>query len=112
MDSSLEVPHQATLNTPAARLLYRVMSGISEDCWCAGWLTDCEYALWANLTGKDVSDVKAWRISEHEVEELRLAHEVAGGWIVWSDERRDLLFLSTEEWLEHLAARSDSALAH
>jgi hypothetical protein len=103
MDSSIEVPHQETLNTPAARLLYRVMTGISEDCWCAGWLVDCEYALWANLTGKDVVGVKAWRISVHEVEELRLAHEVAGGWIVWSDERRGLIFLTTEKWLEHLA---------
>jgi len=108
MDSSLEVPYQATINTPAARLLYRVMSGISEDCWCAGWLVDCEYALWANLTGKDVAGVRAWNIPEHDVEELRLAHNVANGWIVWSEEKRDLIFLSTEERLQQLAARSDS----
>jgi hypothetical protein len=107
MDHSPEVPYQETINTPAARLLYRVMTGISEDCWCAGWFVDCEYALWANLTGKDVLGVRAWRISAYEVEELRLAHEVAGGWIVWSEERRNLIFLSTGEWLEHLAVRGE-----
>ena len=60
----------------------------------------------ANLTGEDVAGVKAWRITEHEVEELRLAHKVANGWIVWSEEKRDLIFLPAEEWLERLAARS------
>lgn len=103
---SIEGPYEAAINTPAARLLYRVMTDISEDYWCAGWLADCEYALWANVTGEDVAGVKAWRISESEVEELRLAHEVANGWIVWSDERRGPIFLANEEWLEYLAARN------
>ncbi len=87
------------------------MSDLSEDYFCAGWMSDCEYALWADLTGREVAGVQGWNITDEEKAELRLAHEVAGGWIVWSDEAGGRKFLSDEEWLRHMAARSAGSAA-
>jgi hypothetical protein len=38
--------------TITASLLRKLMSGISEDYWCAGWLSGLEYTLWDAVTGK------------------------------------------------------------
>jgi len=48
--------------SPQARLLARLMSDISEDHFCAGWLIGCEYALWADLTGQEFAGERAWGI--------------------------------------------------
>ncbi len=80
------------------------MSDISEDHFCAGWLIGCEYALWADLTGQEVAGERAWGISEEQKEELRFLHEAAGGWVMWSESSGEKVFLSTEEWLNHLAS--------
>lgn len=88
--------------TPQIRLLHRRMCDASEDHWCAQWFIGCEYALWADLTGNIVNGKKPWGISEEDKEELRLLHELAGGWIIWSNELRDNAFLTTGEWLAHL----------
>ncbi len=93
------------MNSAAARLLARVMSGLSEDYFCAGWLGDCEYALWADLTGyEEIAGVKAWGITQEEKDELRLAHEVAGGWIVWGEGGET--YLSNKDWQEHLKQKT------
>jgi hypothetical protein len=97
------------LESPQARLLARLMSDLSEDYFCAGWLGGCEYALWADLTGAQVRGQKGWAISAEEKEELRVAHELAGGWIVWSDQVQGRAYLTTGEWLAHLACTNDSS---
>ena len=44
---------QPTYEELARDALLRIMRDISEDCWCAGWLTDLEFTLWnAVTTGK------------------------------------------------------------
>jgi len=99
------------INNSNARLLARGMGDLSEEYFCAGWLTGCEYALWGDLIGRDVAGVQRWSITDEEKTELRLAHEMAGGWIVWSDEAGDRKFLSDEDWLRHLVARCAGAAA-
>jgi hypothetical protein len=79
------------------------MSGLSEEYWCAGWIVGCEFALWADLTGKATCGEKGWGISDEEKAELQLVHTVAGGWIVWSEEQAGLTFVTTEEWLRILS---------
>ena len=37
---------------PLERALYELMSSVSEDCYCAGWLDGTEYAVWDLLHGK------------------------------------------------------------
>jgi hypothetical protein len=66
-----------------ARLLYRVMSDLSEEYYCARWLVGNEYKLWADLTGKPVQDETPYGISFEEKDELRLVQELAGGWLMW-----------------------------
>ncbi len=95
---------------PEARLLARRMSDVSEDHWCAGWFIGCEYALWADLTGAPtVAGKKAWGISDSDREELQLLHQLAGGWIAWPEDSREQVFLTTQEWLEFLAKKSEAS---
>jgi hypothetical protein len=86
----------------AAALLARLMSWISEDYWCAGWLSGLEYELWDAVTGKQEGVC-----SSEEVEQLKYLSEKCGGWIVWDDQERDTKFLPMEAWLrryeEHTA---------
>ena len=93
-----------TFDKPEIRLLAHLMSELSEEHWCAGWLQDCEYALWADLTGDEVNGIKAWGVSPESREELRLLHELADGWIIWSDTTKGQAFLPTTEWQAHLAS--------
>ena len=82
------------------------MSDLSEQYLCAQWPGGNEYRLWADLTGDTVCGRRGFGITADEKAELRLAHEVAGGWIAWSDEAGDIGFLSDAEWLEHLTSES------
>lgn len=82
-----------------ARLISRTMSALSEEYFCAGWLTDCEYALWADLMGVPVGSEQGWGITEEDKEDLRLAHDIAGGWVIWSETTGGRVFLSDKEWL-------------
>jgi len=97
-------------NNAKARLLARLMSDLSEDHWCTGWLSHCEYALWGDLTGEEVPGHKGWGLSEEEIEELRVAHELAEGWIMWSNEQGEKVYLPTKEWLAHLASMGNASL--
>jgi hypothetical protein len=91
-------------DNPKARLLARVMRDLSEDHCCAQWPVGCEYALWADLTGSVVNRRKGWGISEEDKEELRILHELAGGWVISTDDAPYYRFLTTDQWLAHLAA--------
>jgi hypothetical protein len=86
----------------ARETLLRIMRGISEDCWCAGWLTDLEFTLWKAMgTGKMES---GWGVvEERELLRMKFLHELTGGWWIWAggDERER--FVTTEEWLGILA---------
>lgn len=87
-----------------ARLLSQVMRGLSEEYLCAQWPVGNEYKLWADLTGKPVHGETAYGISPDEKEELSLVHELADGWLMWSEEAKDIIFVSTPEWLAHLSS--------
>lgn len=80
--------------TPEAQDLSDYMSYLSEDHWAAGWLNNWEYICWDGLHGEGE------RFTEAEKAKLVRLHDAAGGWIVWPE-----TFLSTPEWLAHLAER-------
>jgi hypothetical protein len=96
--------------SPAARLLKRLMSEISEDTYCAGWYAGCEYSIWSGFTGEILPDVRAWQIEEETKQELQLLHELAHGWVSWSDAERKLIFLTDEAWRYHLESKVQSAV--
>lgn len=78
-------PHPSMAN-PFARLLYEKMSAISEDCWCAGWLSGNEYTLWEILHG-DRHEYGRAAVSYEDLEELWVLSQQANGWI-WTGHGR------------------------
>jgi len=76
----------------AAGLLAHVMSDISEDVWCAGWLIDLEYILWDAIT-RERPD---W-CGREEIEQLKSLSQRCNGWIGW-DKERGRRFVRMEDW--------------
>lgn len=70
-------------------LLAMLMSEISENCMCAGWLADLEYTLWEAVIGKPLS----WRwqtgITKTELQMLKELSAEIDDWIVWDDHADD-----------------------
>jgi hypothetical protein len=87
------------LDRDAAVALAALMSEISEEYFCAGWLVGLERSLWPMLSGGDRS-FGLGEVTEREVAELKRLHEKAGGW--WTDGGD--VFVTTAEWTALLAA--------
>ena len=85
-------------------LLRTLMSWISEERWCAGWLYNLEYMLWDVAIGKrrDVCSLE-------EAEQLKYLSEKCGGWIIWDGQEKDTTFVPIEEWLRLYEAHSDKS---
>ena len=83
-----------------AGLLRKLMSEISEEHWCAGWLGSLEYILWDAVTGKR-KDV----CSLEEIEQLKYLSEKCGGWIIWDEQVIGEKFVPMEEWLRLYEAK-------
>ncbi len=64
-----------------AALLVKVMSQISEEQWCAGWLGGREYILWDAVVGREKA-----ACSSEEIEQLKYLSEKCGGWIIWDEQ--------------------------
>jgi hypothetical protein len=92
------VPPHPSMTNPYARLLYQKMSAISEDSWCAGWLSGNEYALWEILHG-DRHEYGWGDVRYEDLEELRILSEHARGWI-WTgpDKEYTPQLVTLEEW--------------
>lgn len=73
--------------TITAGLLRKLMSGISEDYWCAGWLSGLEYILWDAVTGKRKNVC-----TPEEIEQLKYLSEKCGGWIGMSSRKTKGLY--------------------
>ena len=77
-----------------AGLLRKVMSGISEEYWCAGWMHNLEYMLW-----DVVADRRKGICSPEEIEQLKYLSGKCGGWIVWDEQGKGKRFVPMHEWL-------------
>lgn len=96
--------------------LYKCMSDISEDCYCAGWMMGLEFAIWAALQDGD----HRYGMGKMDAEQLEICRELAkelNGWIIWVDDDTDPAlpiaewgpcFVSTEEWLVKIANDTNS----
>jgi hypothetical protein len=89
--------------TPLRRVLARMMSDLSEDCYCAGWLTDTEFSLWALVVGDP--NRGAWSVQPMEIEALRELAELSGAWIVWPRGWNREAPVALGDWVEVYAAR-------
>lgn len=80
-------------------LLYRKMSDISEEHWCAGWTIGNEFSLWDILQARG-GEYGALAVEAGDIETLRVFSEKAGGWIVWDDEEGPR-FMLMADWLAY-----------
>lgn len=86
--------------------LLALMAGISEELWCAGWLTDLEFDLWAMMTGaREDRGYGMGVVSDRQIELLRLLSEEAGGW--WTNCGEE--FVNLEKWRVTVAERKEAA---
>lgn len=80
-----------------AQSLRDLMSKISEDYYCAGWLCDLEYSLWGIIKGDANTEFGFSNVADYEIEALKKLSENCGGWWYFGDGMGEL-FISTEKW--------------
>lgn len=85
--------------------LRNLMSDLSEELWCAGWLSGLEHALWGRIT-----DGPPTGLRDSEVDQLRRLASLAGGWWHWPREdgrpvKAGPVFVPMDEWLMLYARR-------
>jgi len=91
------------LDRDAAVRLRDVMSDISEDCYCAGWLTGLEFMLWGAVVGGEPFHFGMGRVESSDIAELRRLSEKCGGWWRFDDEHGEV-FVPIDEWLARFGA--------
>jgi hypothetical protein len=65
--------------------LLRLMEDISEDCWCAGWMTGNENALYRMAHAGGLRKYGLCDVSDDRVNRLRDLSVLTGKWFVWDD---------------------------
>ena len=104
--AAVQASLEHALDRDAAVLLLCLMEEISEEHWCASWMSGLEHMLWRVLKGEArLEDVgimlraEAVAPSDKDVIKLGRLHEKSGGWWYWSDTMMCALFVPTPEWL-------------
>ena len=82
--------------TTEQRALADFMSTLSEECYCAGWMTHLEYTLWEAVQGGPFPYGQSV-ISESNVGLLRDLSGRCGGWIYW-DGTNEETFIGIKDW--------------
>ncbi len=91
--------------TLAQSELAELMSDISEDQYCAGWLASLEYDLWALLQSSAARVGAFSGTHPRDIRRLRELSAATNGWIVWADQADpDLQHIPLEKWEAHYAA--------
>jgi hypothetical protein len=75
-----------------------LMSELSEEHWCAGWLTGLEFSLWAMVKGDATTVFGMGQITERQLQLLKLLSEETGVWWHWPDDGDGPEPISLEEW--------------
>ena len=81
--------------------LLALMTGISQEAWCAGWMTGLENELWRAATGLP-GPYGRGVVTQRQADLLRLLSDEADGWWVY-DADRGPTFLPIDEWLRRAA---------
>lgn len=81
----------------AAMLLLDIMSDISEEYYCAGWLVDLEYMLWHAVETEERS-FGFGEIPNHQIEAMKEYASACGAWWVFSEEFKGNILVPLDEW--------------
>ena len=79
--------------------LINEMSEISEECYCAGWMSGLEDALW-NAVLNLPNDFKYGQdtISAERITRIRYASEWIGEWIIYPCHQPGVTSVPLDEW--------------
>ena len=92
----------------AAVGLMALMAGLSEEHWCAGWLSGLEYSLWrvreceAHPVPDSVAGFGMGKITDRQRDLLRLLSDEAGGWWVWPEDADEQQFIPLADWRDRV----------
>lgn len=92
----------------AALGLLGLMTGISEEFWCAGWMSGLEFDLWQAPTGKSYGQ---GQLTERQATLLKLLSDECDGWWYWRNHDGPK-FIRLDEWRAKLAALSNGDRDH
>jgi len=81
------------------------MSQISEEAYCAGWISNLEYILWNAVTGGK-REFGRYLISDKDIENLISFSTKCNSWIIF-DHKNDETAINLEEW-KKVFSESDS----
>ena len=102
--------------TDDQRALYEMMSDISEDGWCAGWLHDNEFNIWAALTTGYFGS-SLYGIDPESLARVKELSDKTGGWIEWRGSEHGLpldqwgpYFVPMAEWLQIVSKNKEARL--
>jgi hypothetical protein len=95
------------------RALLVYLRHLSEENWCAGWLTGLEFTLWdwvlrRRSGAEPASDSE--RANLPDIDVLSWLAEEAGGWWHWKDSAKEPEFVPLSEWTELHRNRPDTDL--
>ena len=85
--------------------LAQLISEVSEDCYCAGWLSDCEHTLW-DMANDPSADLR-WGMGEVPRASLRRMLKLAectDHWVRWDDQRGGVHPIDLDAWKRKHAA--------
>lgn len=102
-------PHNAFCDAAdegAALGLLGLMTGLSEEHWCAGWITGLEFALWEVPAGARFG---MGLVTERQSLLLKLLSEECDGWWHWQDDEAQ--FIRRADWIERIAEEKAAAVA-
>lgn len=88
----------------AALGLLGLMTGLSEENWCAGWMLGLEYSLWiAAYSFDEAHPFGMGKLTKRQRDLLRMLSDECGGWWISADEDHSTRFVPLEDWRAHLA---------
>ncbi len=73
------------------------MRDLSQEFYCAGWLTNLEYGLWRAIDA-DAEDDPEWTIAAHWRQALLELSAVCDGWWRWDAAAGQECFVPLNEW--------------
>lgn len=80
------------------KALYLKMSDISEEHYCAGWVSGNEYTLWEMVANPSANrNYGMFPVEDDDIREIKEISDEIGGWIHWADDDFDPQ-LPAEEW--------------
>lgn len=92
------------MNNEAARALRICMAHLSEESWCAGWVSRLEFMLWEQVlkcrAGIELSSDEESDGSHFakDAQALSWLAEQAGGWWQWLKDGSEPEFVALKDW--------------